>query len=127
MVAKDRRVEDMSWPWTATKAEGGQWLGYKSRWQETWEEELRAAVEKGGSICVAKPMEHVTNQWRRVDDKGDCAQRPSARQRKGTLVAKPHHPGPAAAYVALMGPATARAGLKKAGMGVVTSLGTRGV
>jgi hypothetical protein len=38
--------------------------------------------------------------------------KPSARQRKATLVAKPYHPEPAAAYASLMDPASARAGLK---------------
>ena len=44
--------------------------------------------------------------------RGDCTRKPSVRQRKATLVAKPYHPELAAAYASLMGPASARAGLK---------------
>ena len=264
----------MSWPWTAKKAEGGLWLGYKGRWPDTWEVELRAAVKTDGFVCVTELMDHVIDeservykgtvaegkffifhdcllQWwtpeaqkhmtargyehrqmrilpptcakvhkryqlklvgdspelcrgldshgfadldaavtlncslatyypighamrakwnlgnvdalwtcmaetwmkcaptsgrfvedimkivpvldkiieakggvvpdefyrtgrryRRVDDKGDCTRKPSVRQRKATLVAKPYHPELAAAYASLMDPASARAGLK---------------
>ena len=66
MDAELRRVEGMSWPWTATIAEGGQWLGYKGRWPEKWEEELRAAVEKGRFVCVTKLMDHVINESERA-------------------------------------------------------------
>ena len=51
-------------------------------------------------------------RWRRVDSEGDCTRKPSVRQRKATLVARPYHPELAAAYAPLMGPASARAGLK---------------
>ena len=51
-------------------------------------------------------------RYRRVDDKGDCTRKPSVRQRKATLVARPYHPELAAAYASLMDPASARAGLK---------------
>ena len=37
MDAELRRVEGISWPWMAKKAEGGLWLGYKGRWPDTWE------------------------------------------------------------------------------------------
>jgi len=278
MDAELRRVEGMSWPWTAKKTKGGQWLGYKGRWPDTWEVELRAAVKKGGFVCVTELMDHVIDEservykgtvaegkfsifhdcllqwwtpkaqefmkargyehrqlrilpptcakvntryrwklvgdspelcrgldshgfadldaavtlncslatyypkghamrekwnlgnvdalwncmaetwmkcaptsdriaedimkivpvldkiieakggvvpdefyrtgrrWRRVDDKGDCTRKPGVRQRKGTLAAKPYHPDLAAAYKALVNPATARTGLKKAGV-----------
>jgi len=68
---------------------------------------------KGGLV----PGEfYRTGRWcRHVEEKVDCTRKPSARQRKATLVAKPYHPELAAAYAPLMDPASARAGLKGGG------------
>ena len=51
---------------------------------------------KGGAVPDA--LYRTGRRCRRVDDKGDCTRKPSARQRKATLVAKPYHPELAAAY-----------------------------
>jgi hypothetical protein len=59
-------VENLNHPWTATKAKGGKWLGYKSRWPDTWETELRAVVEKSGFVCVTKLMDHVIDESERI-------------------------------------------------------------
>ena len=69
---------------------------------------------KGGAVLGE--FYRTGRRWRRVDDNGDCTRKPGVRQRKGTLAAKPYHPDPAAAYKAPMDPATARTGLKKAGV-----------
>ena len=70
---------------------------------------LEKTTEAKGGV-VPGEFYRTGRWWRRVDDKGDCAQRPSARQRKGTLVAKPHRQDLATAREALMDPATARTG-----------------
>ena len=51
-------------------------------------------------------------RWRRVDNEGDCTWKPSVRQRKATIIARPYRPELAAAYASLLDPASARAGLK---------------
>jgi hypothetical protein len=76
---------------------------------------LDKIIEAKGGV-VPDEFYRTGRRWRRVDDKGDCTRKPGVRQRKGTLAAKPYHPDLAAAYKALVNPATARTGLKKAGV-----------
>jgi len=72
---------------------------------------LDKIIEAKGGV-VPDEFYRTGRRYRRVDDKGDCTRKPSVRQRKATLVAKPYHPELAAAYASLMDPASARAGLK---------------
>ena len=72
---------------------------------------LDKIIEAKGGV-VPDEFYRTGRRYRRFDDKGDCIRKPSLRQRKATLVAKPYHPELAAAYAPLMDPASARAGLK---------------
>ena len=72
---------------------------------------LDKIIEAKGGV-VPDEFYRTGRRYRRVDDKGDCTRKPSVRQRKATLVAKPYHPELAAAYASLMDPGSARAGLK---------------
>jgi hypothetical protein len=65
---------------------------------------------KGGG--VPDEFYRTGRRCRRVDDKGDCTLKPSVRQRKATLVARPYLLELAAVYASLIDPASARAGLK---------------
>ena len=79
------------------------------------EQVLGKIIEAKGGV-VPGEFYRTGRRWRRVDDKGDCTRKPGVRQRKGTLAAKPYYPDLEAAYKALIDPATARTGLKKAGV-----------
>jgi len=58
-VAEERSKIGKASPWTASKKNGGQWLGYRGRFPDTWSEELDKAVTKAGFVCVTKLMKHV--------------------------------------------------------------------
>ena len=70
----------------------------------------KAITEAKGAV-VPDEFYRTGRGHRRADGRGDCT-RPRVRQRKAALTAAPCHPELAAAYASLMGPASARAGLK---------------
>mmetsp|Transcript_12251 Transcript_12251/g.28761 ORF Transcript_12251/g.28761 Transcript_12251/m.28761 type:complete len:113 (+) Transcript_12251:454-792(+) len=57
----------LGWPWTAKKAEGGQFLGCEGRWPDPVKRmrELKREVNKNGWVNVIDLIDHVIDESER--------------------------------------------------------------